>query len=244
MAVMIPGRFNGPAASGNGGYSCAVFARAATGSDRGGAVVTLRTPPPLDTALAVERDGGTGRVLHGGALIAEVAPAPTGPDSWPVVPTVSPEAALAAQARYRGREHHPFPGCFVCGPERPARDGLALEPGALPGRASSVACVWAPAADLAGPSGEIAAPLVWAALDCPGAWTQDLAAHPMVLGRMSAEIAALPRAGEPHVVVAESEPPQGRKVFSRTALYTAEGALLASASATWITIPSGDTPPP
>ncbi|ROO88604.1 hypothetical protein EDD29_6278 [Actinocorallia herbida] len=243
MAVVIPGRFNGPAASGNGGYSCAVFARAVTGGDRGGAVVTLRTPPPLDTALTVEHDGDGGRILHGGTLVAEAAPSPTGPGAWPVPPAVPPATAREAQRRYRGHEFHPFPGCFVCGPGRPARDGLALEPGAVPGRAATVACAWEPAADLADGAGEIGAPLVWAALDCPGAWTQDLAAHPMVLGRMAAEITALPRAGEPYVVVASSAPPLGRKVLSHTALYDAEGALLASAAATWITIPSGDVPP-
>ncbi len=30
---------------------------------------------------------------------------------------VAPDEALAAEAKYRGLVSHPFPGCFVCGPE-------------------------------------------------------------------------------------------------------------------------------
>lgn len=236
MPVVIPARFNGPPDSGNGGYACAVFAEAVTGSARGGAVVTLRTPPPLEIPLMVEGTPQKGRVIDGVTLVAEVA---SSAETWPVPPPVAPATALECQELFQGREYHPFPTCFVCGTERPEDDGLALEPGPVPGRTLSAACLWHPDPALADASGRVGAPLVWAALDCPGAWTLDLEGRPMVLGRMNARVAELPRAGEPHVIAAASEPPQGRKVVSRTALYTAEGTLLASASAVWITLAAG-----
>src|SRR5205823_337318 len=73
---------------------------------------------------------------------------------------------------------HPFPGCFVCGPEREPGDGLRLLPVALgDGRVAA-------RVNLAEPS----IPMVWAALDCPGAF----AVNPgfdrgvTVLGRLAA----------------------------------------------------------
>jgi len=52
QTVMFPARFNGPPGSANGGYACGVVAQQVP-ADR--FEVTLRSPPPLDTALGVER---------------------------------------------------------------------------------------------------------------------------------------------------------------------------------------------
>ena len=49
--VTIASRFNGPADSGNGGYSCGLLAAFIDGPAR----VRLHAPPPLDTPLAVVR---------------------------------------------------------------------------------------------------------------------------------------------------------------------------------------------
>src|SRR5580765_2437622 len=51
MAIVIVRRFRGPDESGNGGYSAGLFAPA-----HGGDVVevTLRLPPPLETALELD----------------------------------------------------------------------------------------------------------------------------------------------------------------------------------------------
>ena len=53
--LTIPAWFNGPPTSGNGGYTCG---RVAQLVDAEVVEVSLRSPPPLDTPLAVERDGG------------------------------------------------------------------------------------------------------------------------------------------------------------------------------------------
>jgi len=70
--VTIPRRFCGPANSANGGYACGVVA----GLVGGPAECTLRAPPPLDVALAVER-GGDGKIQlrQGELLVAEGVPA-------------------------------------------------------------------------------------------------------------------------------------------------------------------------
>jgi len=58
-------------------------------------------------------------------------------------PTVSYEDAVRAA---RPAENHPFPMCFVCGPER--ADGLRILPGPVAGR-ELIAAPWTPGLDLA-----------------------------------------------------------------------------------------------
>jgi hypothetical protein len=58
----------------------------------------------------------------------------------------------------------------------------------------------------------------------------------MVLGTMTAQVTALPAVGDPHVVMAWRRGAEGRKHHSGTALYAADGRLLAQAEATWIAI--------
>jgi hypothetical protein len=78
--------------------------------------------------------------------------------------------------------------------------------------------------------------IVWAALDCPGAWALGVGGRPMVLGTMRAEVDRLPAVGEEHVVMAWALGSEGRKHYCATALYAADGTLLAHADATWIAI--------
>ncbi len=63
--IIIAKRFNGPPASGQGGYVAGLLAARLGGP----AEVTLRRPPPLDVAMAVEAADG-GLVLNGEAQIA------------------------------------------------------------------------------------------------------------------------------------------------------------------------------
>ena len=130
-SLVIAPRFCGPPDSGNGGYVCGLIA----GYLDGPAEVTLRRPPPLETPLAVERDDhGSARLLYGQTLIAEAArspgvPAPQLPDP------VSVQQACSAGARSQLRIHpelHPFPTCFVCGPDRRPGDGLHILVGPWP----------------------------------------------------------------------------------------------------------------
>ena len=223
MELVLPGRFTGPSGSANGGYAAGRIAEflpeAAT------VVVTLRAPPPLDRALQVNRIDAGLHVVAGTVLVAEASPATLAGEPPPAVPYATAEAAAAA---YAGRVAHPFPGCFVCGVDRPADDGLHLAPGPVPGRTGTVAAAWYVR--------ETGRPLVWAALDCPGGWSIDLVGRPMVLGRITARVDAVPRPGERCVVVGERLRTEGRKSFTATALYAVDGALLGEARSVWIEV--------
>ena len=213
MEVMIPGRFNGPPRTANGGYTCGIVA----GLLGGDAEVTLRRPPPLDRPLRWDGES----LWDGEELVAEGRHAELELD---IPAPVSVEEAEEASRSYTGFERHAFPTCFVCGPERD--DGLRIFAGAVPGR-DLVASPWTPA--------ERSRELVWAALDCPGAFAVQFAERgEVVLGRLAARIDRLPEPGEPHVVVAWPLGEDGRKLSAGTAVFTAAGEPLARARATWI----------
>ncbi|GAA2515662.1 hypothetical protein [Pilimelia columellifera] len=217
--MIIGARFNGPDGSGNGGYTAGLVA-ALLGA--GTAEVTLRLPPPLEVELTTVVDGDTATAHDGERLVAQarvVAPVAG------TVPPVDLATATAVASGYPGFTDHPFPRCYVCGPERP--DGLAIYPGPLPdGRVASPFI--APEA--------VSAPVVWAALDCPGGWSVLGQGRPYVLGRMTATVRALPAAGEVCVVVGRCDAVEGRKAQVSSTLWSSTGAALGSARATWIAV--------
>lgn len=219
MTLTIPARYNGPRTSANGGYTCGVVA-ALLGEP---AEVTLRLPPPLDRPLRVERAGGRVEVYDGDALVAEAARAEVDVDP---PASVTPAEAEHAAAGYDGFREHAFPTCFVCGPERAEGDGLRIFPGRVEGR-ELVAAPWT--------LRESRPELVWAALDCPGAFACGYDGRgELVLGRLAARIERLPAAGEPCIVVGWPLGEDGRKRYAGTAVFTDGGELLARARATWI----------
>jgi len=231
--LMIPRRFNGPPASGNGGYVAGLLA------ERLGArsvEVTLRAPPPLDTTLATRaRDDGGLELLDGDTVLAEARVADFALDV-PAAP--SPEDAAAAGAIGRMLAHartgDPYRRCFGCGIDRD--DGMRLVPSPV-GDAGVVACDWTPAAALAGPDGTLGAPLAWAALDCPAgiAWTHRLPdGGQMVTGRITARVDAPLRAGERYVVIGWPIAQDGRKLHAGTAIVDATGTVRARSLQLWL----------
>jgi hypothetical protein len=243
--LIVPSRFCGPPGTGNGGYVCGRIAAHLDGP----AEITLRRPPPLATPMTVERDGeGSVRVLHGGALVAEGARLPDGLAMEPPGPVSIPDAR-AAGTRCRLRVHpdeHPFPGCFVCGPDRAPGDGLHILVGPVAGRDLS-ADVWHPGRALADPDGHVRPEFVWAALDCAGgvgALRDAAGGPPFVLGRLSARLIAPAEAGEPHVVTGWRLDSGGHKMTAGSALFTAAGQAVAVACATWIRLSGGKHHPP
>ena len=238
MAFLVPGRFCGPPESGNGGWVSGHLAQLVpTTPEQPAVTVRLRTPPPLDRAMAtrsVRRDADTAdgsvtvvELFDGDHLVAQ-AQAASGPQARGIPGPASFADARAAGERYEGLADHPFPTCYSCGTGRSPGDALRLQPARLPD-SDSYACAWVPGDD-------VDVDTVWAALDCPGGWASGIAGRPMVLGTMTARVDALPVAGEQHVVMAWQRGEEGRKHLSGTALYAADGALLAQAEATWIAI--------
>ncbi|WP_341242659.1 hypothetical protein [uncultured Nocardioides sp.] len=224
--LVVPARFNGPAGSGNGGWSAGALA-AYVDADGGAVEVTLRQPPPLDTPMEVVEDDGVMTAMHEGAPALVARRAALAPEG---VPAVSMALAREAATRYPGLEQHPFPTCFTCGTDREPGDGLRIFPGRvddLDGR-PRVAAPWvAEEADLR---------VVWAALDCAGAWAADMEDRMMVLGRMTAEVLGTPVAGEEHVVVGLARGSEGRKHRTATTVVDPRGAVLGRAEQVWIEV--------
>jgi hypothetical protein len=195
------------------------------------ATVTLRRPPPLDTPLRLVQEDGRLRLLDGDILIGEAAPDALEVDV-PVPPT-GDEARTASQD-YAGFQAHPFPTCFVCGPDREPGDGLRIFPGPLDGT-SVVAALWAPDRSLDGGAGLVHRRHVWAALDCPSYFAVP-GAPLALLGRLTASIDRLPEIDEPLVVIGWPIGSDGRKHFAGSALADGNGEIVARAAATWVEI--------
>lgn len=227
--VRIERRFQGPERSGNGGYVAGLVGTTMAAELDGSHVpkVTLRMPPPLEKDLELT----AGRLTDGDTLVAEGVAVDSEFLADATIDPVLPEDARAAEASYRGLHDHPFPSCFVCGPAN--QRGLQLKPGPIgDGR---TACTWRPAADLA-TDGLVDEVFLWAALDCPGGWTIDLEGRPSVLGQLTACVDARPRAGEECVALGRFLGEDGRKTFTASTLYDADGRVLARAKHTWITV--------
>ncbi len=227
-SLTVPAHCNGPPGSGQGGYTCGLVAAFVDGP----AEVTLRSPPPLERALAVERSDGAVSVRDGDTMVAEGGPA--GADELELPEPVSvEEAGAASEAGYeRWAGSHPFPTCLVCGPERRPPEGFEIFPGELPG-SEQFAAPWTPDASLGDP---VAPEYVWAALDCP---TSAPVAHygdgpPLVLGRLAARVLAPVRAGLPHAVISWRLGVDGRKRTAGAALFTEAGEAVAWSRAVWI----------
>jgi hypothetical protein len=236
MLTIVP-RFCGPSHSGNGGYTCGRIAAYLDDP----VTVTLRRPPPLATPLAVEPgEQASLRVFHDRTLIAEAASG-SGLAALPVPGPVSMAEAHQAAGGARYFQDPVFPDCFVCGMSRQPGDGLRIFPGPVPGRALWAA-PWTPDSSVAGTDGKVLPEVAWAALDCPGGIAVAEQAGlgsgtAIVLGQMTASLAALPAPGDQCRVIAWPGGGDGRKLTAGSALLGPGGDVLAVASAVWITVP-------
>ena len=233
--LTIPGRFNGPAQSANGGYTCG---RVAELLETDVASVSLRVPPPLERALDVVHGDERVELRDGATLVAEGAPDEL---LLEVPDAVSPQRAAAASEA--GREHwsgvHPFPGCVVCGPAREPGDGMRVFPGELD--EGVFAAEWTPDESLSDGDGCVRPECVWAALDCP---TSAPVANfgegpPMVLARLTARLGCPVSVGESHALVSWPLEVDGRKRQAACALFDSQGRLLCASRALWIELRQG-----
>jgi hypothetical protein len=226
--VFIPRRFNGPPASANGGYTAGLLARYI----RGAAAVSLRSPPPLDTALEVRRSDDGVLLCHRERLVAEAERAEPPEVEPPVRPTVA--EAREAMRRHPWRSaRHPFSDCYVCGAGR--HDGLGLHFGDLSRDPTMTAAVLI--ADVTVPHDErgIEPEMAWAALDCPSyvpaLWSADV---PSMLARTQAELIEPIPLGEAIVACGWPLESDGRKQHTASALLAADGRILARARHLWV----------
>ena len=227
--ITIGARFCGPPESGNGGYVAGMLAGQSPAPVR----VRLRKPPPLNASLVVHTlESGRLELKRDDDLIAEAERFQVELQA-PAAPAYVD--ALDASRSYSGFKHHPYPGCFVCGPGRTRGDGLRIFPGAW-GKEGMVAAPWMPDASLCGADGKVCSEFIWAALDCPGYFAAANDGRHMLLGEISARVDRRVHAAESCVVVGWKLERDGRKHFVGTALYDDDGEPCARALATWIEV--------
>lgn len=238
--ITIPARYCGPPTSGNGGYSAGSLAAALLDDldapRLGTAVeVTLLAPPPLEQPLAVETDPGAraARLLDGEHGIATAKVLDELVVDAPEVVTFSQAERLEPDETLRkALAEHPFPSCYVCGPDRDDEDALHLWAIRVPG-SDVFAAPYVPNA--IGTQFEH----VWGALDCPSSGPMMMAEAPFpspsVLGRIAAVVHRVPVAAERHVVHSWRIAVDGRKMHSGSALIEdRSGEIIAAARATWV----------
>ena len=185
---------------------------------RGGEARGVRRRPGRGDApaAAAARPAARGRRRRTGGCSCSTA-RPSSRRREPRAPELEPPA-LSRSRRPRTRRpgtsawaREEFSECFTCG-VRPD-DGLCIHVGPVAG--SDVhAAPWT--------AREVSPEVVWAAIDCPGAWAVGGPGRgEVVLGRMNAEIRRLPEEGEQCVVVAWPLGEDGRKLHAGTALFSA-----------------------
>ena len=228
-SVTIDPRYQGPPASGNGGYVCGRLAHFVDHP----IAVRLLVPPQLDVSLEARRTDEGMVLVHDDVEVAR---------AWREVPRLTvPVPPSAAQAKaaaknFVGLHSHPFPGCFVCGPDREAGDGLRIFPGAVDGR-DLVASGWTPGTNVAGEEGRVAPEFLWAALDCPGGYAfPHTRERPAVLGEMCVELRGAPRIGEECVLIGWQTSAEGRRHFTGSAIFGESGTCLGVGRATWFEV--------
>lgn len=229
MTLTIPRRFRGPRNSGNGGYSCGLVAAFVKGPTQ----VTLHQPPPLEQTLRIE-EGPPVQAFRKDLLILTAEPT-TVDLEVPSPPTYAEAKAMAKH--FVGLKGHAIPECFVCGPHRDPGDGLRIFAGRS-GHHGPVAAPWKVHPSLTSGQLRVGAPILWAALDCPGGWGASDPGEIVVLGRMAARIDGTVEVGERCVVIGWSMGRERRKRYAGTALFGGDGRLVGLSQQTWITVES------
>lgn len=236
-STIVSHRHAGPPGYGNGGWVCGLLTErlddlVPAEGDLTSATVRLSATTPLDRPLRWEVDGSVAdpaalavHLLDDETLLGTARR--TEDPGLAVPPPVTLDEARQAVAGF-DPTNHPFPGCFVCGPE--ADGGLHVYASPVTGRdgllASPVTLE------------EEGSPSVLAALDCPGAFSLGFGEDVLLLGTLTATVHAEAPVGRELVVTAWPVGRDGRKRYSGTALFDGD-RLLASAAATWIAVGRG-----
>jgi hypothetical protein len=232
-SIFIPKKYCGPPDSGNGGYTCGLIAAALKGPSE----VTLRMPIPIERVMHLDFvDPSHVHLKSGDDLVAEGARNEIEVSSS--IPSVEFSEAEQASGKSPAFANHPFPTCFVCGPQRAVGDGLRIFPGPVEnasGLQNVFAAPWVPDASLAGQDGRIAEEIVWAALDCPTGFAGGFPYEgKLVTGRLGAKLLSPVHAEEKCVLLSWRLGVEGRKHHAAALLLGESGEVHAQAKATWI----------
>jgi hypothetical protein len=219
-----------------GGYVAGLAAK-----DLGWSVaVTLTKAVPPGSTVTLDRTPSEVLLRVEGEVAATAVPShfeSTAPES------VALERAERASALYPGFNHHFFPNCFTCGPDRTPGDGLRIFPGPVEGR-PVVATIWQPPSSVWRADHTVAWEFLWAALDCPAIWGQIVhggaqADDRAVSGRLELLQHAPVPSGAPSVVVGWPIARQGRRVVAGAGIFSDSGQLLVESRQTLILTSTG-----
>jgi len=224
----IDPRFSGPPNFGHGGYVSGLLDDLVPFTP----TITLRNPIPLSKPLDFVQQEEAFYLMNGEQLIAEVKAGDLAMDI-PKSPTF--EQAQEATKHYAGFKEHLVPNCFGCGTNRAEGDGLRIFPGRL-SDSNLVATPWTPAKAFGNAEGIVEKGFIWAALDCPGAFA-ILGKPPLViLGRVTGQIFQDIKVNQNYIVAAWPIGHEGRKFYSGTAIYAADGTVCAATYQIWIEV--------
>ncbi len=233
QTIRVTQRFCGPPASGNGGYTCGMLAKTLPGA--AAVECTIRKPIPIERELRVELREGKAILLDGDEAVIEAAATDY---EFELPHGVGLAAAKSAMSMSPAHLNHPFPTCFVCGPERAEHDGLRIFAGPAErqnGFENLFAAPWIPAREFADEEGRVHPEFVWAAMDCP---TGFAAGFPyegkLVTGRLGVKLIRAVRAEDECVLMSWSLGNEGRKCHAGAVLYNSRSEACAIARATWI----------
>ncbi|WP_433255093.1 hypothetical protein ACQPYK_14050 [Streptosporangium sp. CA-135522] len=228
--LSVPARFRGPEGTANGGWIAGTVTEALHGARHDSAVeVTLHAPTPLETELSLRHLANSATLTHGDTLLVEAIPVAEQLDAPAFVPF---NKAALAESGFAGLRGHAFPGCFACGMRDPG-DGLRIFPGPVSGT-DLVAAGWRVPMTVTDEDGVVPDAIIWAALDCVTGWAHFAPGEFALLGRLTAQVHRRIYPGGTYSVVGRATGREGRKLFGESAVYEADGTLVAAAKAVWI----------
>ncbi|MDD3260209.1 MAG: hypothetical protein PHN97_12260 [Smithellaceae bacterium] len=240
-SVTIPARYKGPPDIANGGYVCSLFAQYIDDVID----VMIKRPTPLDRELQIRAgDDGIYYLMDGDQMIIQAKPGvmdltvPDAPSYEEAVKAAKASLALKPTPYTHVTGHGIHPICFCCGADVPEGEGLKIHPGHVSGT-NMVAAPWTPASEYGNEQGYVRPEFIWTALDCPGAYAlwELTDTKPGFLGRLIGRIEKPLRCDEPCVVAAWPVGSDGRKLFTGTVLFNAEGQIIGRSLATWFLMP-------
>jgi hypothetical protein len=224
-SITVDSRFCGIADRGQGGYLAGLVAEPGVDPVQ----VDFRNPIPLDVPLQVStRDDRT--IVSGGDKVIVESRAGVPPSRTPAF--VPPDSATTARTLAETQIPNYVGSCFSCG-TRP--DTLRVHAG--PVGDGRFATPYEPPEWVADSEGIVAAPFVWAPLDCASGWA--LAWHPpqpvAVTATYTVQVHEPVHADSQYIVVADTEAEwRGRRRLAWSAMYTTSGRLVAHTESLWI----------
>ena len=228
--IRVDHRHQGPTGSGQGGWTAALFERAAGEP----LTISIRRPIPLETDLAVVQVDGGWEARHGGDVILAGVPRT---ESFVDTEPVPLDAAAIARGHFPAANEivHPVPDCFSCGP---VETSMGVHAGPLQDGSGRFAVDWT-VPDRAG-DGRADDALLWTAMDCTSAWYVAYAGsrRPAFTVSYAAEVVRPSTIGETLAIVAwrgdYDAAWDGRKRGAAAAAFDADGACVARARSFWV----------